>query len=389
MGAMESLIERYDNGTWRVASILSTKRSKEVFEIVREGAPNRVLKVVQVPSLAERVNILTELDEEKRARYIQESLDEKLLEFDIQDEFKNDLHIVNCLDHSITKATDGFGYVAFSSMEQLLSLDDDKEMKKANVLQVGIDICKALARLESQNVIHGNVTLENIYVDYLDRSASYKLGNFSLAQRYSGSVRDSLIVGTEGYIAPEIMVREEYDASADLYSLGIVLQRILDAQGEKHLELSLLIKKACNDRKNRYHSATEMLVALQVLKDFSAFRSKPKIHNWKPEEGPPEPIECFLNSMLFGNGIKSFISTFFNEVDEREIQERDKAPIEEVRRTDSIITTTYTAMPIKKKQNAVINERSIEFRYSNRNTNRYKRSDDDIKFLGALNNNIE
>jgi hypothetical protein len=69
---------------------------------------------------------------------------------------------------------------------------------------------------------------------------------------------------------------------------------------------------------------------------------------WKPEEGPPEPIECLI-SIIFGN-----ISTFFNEIDELEIQERDKAPIEEVRRTDSIITSTYRAMPIKKKQNAVI-----------------------------------
>jgi hypothetical protein len=67
---------------------------------------------------------------------------------------------------------------------------------------------------------------------------------------------------------------------------------------------------------------------------------------WKPEEGPPEPIECLI-SMLFGNII-------FTEIDELEIQEYDKAPIEEVRRTDSVITTTYSAMPIKKKQNAVI-----------------------------------
>lgn len=135
---------------------------------------------------------------------------------------------------------------------------------------------------------------------FVNEYGNYKLGDFGTARvlsEYSLSMTQR--VGTPYYMAPEIYVSTKYDSRADIYSLGIVLYRLLNKNrlpfldSEKQLlspserqtaymkrisgekltpprqaspEMSDIILKACAfDPEDRLVSASEMKKALQKL----------------------------------------------------------------------------------------------------------------------------
>lgn len=51
---------------------------------------------------------------------------------------------------------------------------------------------------------------------------TYKLADFGVSKLEDETVEQSL-VGTEGYMAPEVLQEDKYNQSADIWSLGCVL----------------------------------------------------------------------------------------------------------------------------------------------------------------------
>lgn len=81
----------------------------------------------------------------------------------------------------------------------------------------------ALGYLESKDIIHRDIKIENIMLvrDRSDRF-SLKLIDFGLSTfTYS---KDAIKkCGTPGYVAPEMLRGEPYDGKVDLFSAGVVL----------------------------------------------------------------------------------------------------------------------------------------------------------------------
>lgn len=82
----------------------------------------------------------------------------------------------------------------------------------------------ALHKLHSCNVCHRDIKLENIF---LDSQCNVKLADFGFAASMAGSKGDGVLrdrVGTEGYMAPEIVSGKAYNgAAADIFSAGVIL----------------------------------------------------------------------------------------------------------------------------------------------------------------------
>jgi serine/threonine protein kinase len=148
-------------------------------------------------------------------------------------------------------------------------------------IKVGISLGTALEHLHGHGLIHRDIKPSNvIFVNGVP-----KLADIGLVARIDATLS---FVGTEGYIPPE----GPGTPQADLYSLGKVLYEIssgkdrtafpepLTRMGEEPdkarlLELNAVIHKACHtDPRQRYASAAEMRVDLELLKRGSSVRRR-------------------------------------------------------------------------------------------------------------------
>lgn len=80
-----------------------------------------------------------------------------------------------------------------------------------------------LSYIHSENIVHRDVKLENILL--VDDEYNFKICDFGLACEIQDL--QNLRCGTPGYIAPEILKKENYGFKADIYSLGICVYYIL------------------------------------------------------------------------------------------------------------------------------------------------------------------
>ena len=106
------------------------------------------------------------------------------------------------------------------------------EQLKAGALPAGAArrvaraIAEALQVAHHQGVVHRDLKPQNIF---LCDDGKVKLLDFGLARAagWSRLTAQSTLMGTPGYIAPEILMGKTADARADLYSLGAVLFEML------------------------------------------------------------------------------------------------------------------------------------------------------------------
>lgn len=98
---------------------------------------------------------------------------------------------------------------------------------EAEVIKFAFEIGQALATAHTNKFLHRDIKLENIFWDENERV--YKLGDFGIA-KWTENGNAETIVYTDGYGAPEIERRlnDNYNATADIYSLGISLYLLLN-----------------------------------------------------------------------------------------------------------------------------------------------------------------
>jgi serine/threonine protein kinase len=277
----------------------------KVYKIVKEEFGFKyysALKVIPVPQSSSEISQLKELglDGDSLNTYIDDMVVDLIKEIDLLREFKGMTNIVGYEDHKIIPKEGEPGYTILIRMELLESLAQvfqSRKLGEEDALRVGIDICRVLERLEMRRSIHRDIKPENIF---LSKYGDYKLGDFGIARRIEKTLSDMSRKGTYNYMAPEVFTWQKYGATVDLYSLGIVLYRILNSGRVPFLpthttvlrpsdkeaafsrringeplpppdgaspELSRIVLKACAyEHRKRYANATEMRIALEEYK---------------------------------------------------------------------------------------------------------------------------
>lgn len=261
------------------------------------------IKVISVPdNMSEIENLRAEgLSEDDTKKYLKGIVDEFTSEIQLMESLKGTQNIVNVEDFKIVEKKDSIGFDIFIRMELLTPLNtyiSDKTLTEQDVAHIGYDICNALEICNQRNVIHRDVKPENIFVNDF---GYFKLGDFGIARKLENMTYGLSQKGTYNYMAPEVSTSSNYDARVDIYSLGIVLYRLMnqnrlpflndDSQlinvtarrnavdrrmrGEKleppsnaSKEFSAIILRACEyDPNLRYNNATEMKIALKNIAD--------------------------------------------------------------------------------------------------------------------------
>lgn len=120
--------------------------------------------------------------------------------------------------------------VSGSTLEQWIGAQGPLGAREA--AGVGIDLCNALAAVHASGLLHGDVTTRNIMregsASAAERSGRIVLMDFGSAQ--DARVADLVAYGTPLFMAPEVLAGETPDVRSDVYSLGVVLYRLLTAR---------------------------------------------------------------------------------------------------------------------------------------------------------------
>lgn len=157
-----------------------------------------------------------------------------------------------------------------------------KTLGDAEIVDFGLQVSEILEKLEQNNILHGNIKPENIFVNADGR---YVLGGFTA---FEGTAEDP------AYLAPEMQQGKQPDYTTDIYSLGLIMYTMVNggklpfesetadradavrrrltasavpapAGGSEKLKSVIVI--ACQpDNKNRWKNAGNIKNALSAIK---------------------------------------------------------------------------------------------------------------------------
>lgn len=216
------LIEKIGEGSFgKVYKAKRTERGRSFYSAI---------KIISIPaSNGELDSVRSEMNNEQSTReYFRNLVEDCIQEIYTMEHFCGNSHVVSFEDFKVVEYLDEIGWDISIRMEYLTSFMDyctGKELTEKEVIKLGCDLAMALIYCRKLNIIHRDVKPENIFVS---RFGDFKLGDFGIAREQAHTMSNMSKKGTYSYMAPEIYKGEKYDSSIDIYSLGIVLYKLMN-----------------------------------------------------------------------------------------------------------------------------------------------------------------
>ena len=216
------LIEKIGEGSFgKVYKAKRTERGRSFYSAI---------KIISIPaSKGELDSVRSEMNNEQSTReYFRNLVEDCIQEIYTMEHFCGNSHVVSFEDFKVVEYLDEIGWDISIIMEYLTSFMDyciGKELTEKEVIKLGCDLAMALIYCRKLNIIHRDVKPENIFVS---RFGDFKLGDFGIAREQAHTMSNMSKKGTYSYMAPEIYKGEKYDSSIDIYSLGIVLYKLMN-----------------------------------------------------------------------------------------------------------------------------------------------------------------
>lgn len=216
------LIEKIGEGSF--GKVYKAKRTERVRSFYS------AIKIISIPaSKGELDSVRAEMNNEQSTReYFRNLVEDCIQEIYTMEHFCGNSHVVSFEDFKVVEYLDEIGWDISIRMEYLTSFMDyctGKELTEKEVIKLGCDLAMALIYCRKLNIIHRDVKPENIFVS---RFGDFKLGDFGIAREQAHTMSNMSKKGTYSYMAPEIYKGEKYDSSIDIYSLGIVLYKLMN-----------------------------------------------------------------------------------------------------------------------------------------------------------------
>jgi serine/threonine protein kinase len=150
------------------------------------------------------------------------NIERLLAEVEIMSMFEHSRYIINMFDYFEDEA---YVYLLLEYVDGgslMHFLDKGSKLREKRASAIFRDLLLGLQELESRGVIHRDLKPSNIL---MANDGSCKLSDFGLSIKLKSgqhSIKDGVIVGTLDYMSPEILNKEGYNASTDIWSLGAV-----------------------------------------------------------------------------------------------------------------------------------------------------------------------
>lgn len=357
---MAKLIKLPDSlKSWKVVSCLSKTNECEVYEVNKKEYDGTTLSAKLIYSIKR--------DDE----YTGENIDYMTDEADFIKTVSGISDSFNYLDVSVENTPSKEKVELFVVTENLQTLADyikSKELSESQIVDFGIQISELLEKLESNNIYHGNLNLDNIYID---NDGNYKIGGFLEFESSNSNTY---------FTAPEIIKGENADFTTDLYSLGLIMHYLsnnyslpfesdtVDKQAATELRLngkqvtaptngseklkSVIVIACQSNNNNRWKNASNIKNALTSIKG-----------ELKPEV-PHERVIIPESTEFSGNVFEEFeYEEFADDVQQNEIIEETQ--IEEELPTETAEGTTEGTAQIDEITNSENEDTNVDNPFSN------------------------
>ena len=299
-----------------------------VYKVVKSNAAGqyvRALKHITIPTEKQYNSVLSSMggDVSKADNYFSQMLNNIVSEIRILNDLseKGVQHIVRYYENDILVTDPPRRYDIFILMEYLTPLEDfiqSADFLVRDVMKLGLDVLYGLQSCHDNGVIHRDIKDDNIFVS---DNGEYKIGDFGVSKVLKDSSKAESLKGTPNFLAPEVYLgKEGYTKSVDLYSLGIVLYRLLnysrnpflprfpeqyfaqdeDAAFEERMSgktpelpdlggdaIGRVIVKSISNSTERFQSADEFINALEQAID----QTRPEIFSEKIKFGVSSYVE--------------------------------------------------------------------------------------------------
>ncbi|MBR6007108.1 MAG: protein kinase [Clostridia bacterium] len=220
-------------GDWYIESFIGAGSFGRVYKAYREEFGEKyysAIKYFSIPASEEEVNSLREdgMDEKSISTYYSQLVRDITEETRLMSQLRGYSNIVSFEASRIQPKPSGIGYDVFIRMELLESLSARvmrAPLTRAKVITLGMDICTALDVCAKKNIIHRDIKPDNIFEN---EYGNFKLGDFGIARQLEKTTTFMSKKGTYNYMAPEVYKDEKYGANCDIYSLGIVMYRLMN-----------------------------------------------------------------------------------------------------------------------------------------------------------------
>ncbi|MCX7711679.1 MAG: serine/threonine protein kinase [Clostridia bacterium] len=220
-------------GSWQVGELIGEGSYGKVYRVYKNEWDLRLesaLKTITVPSREQlkEARITIGQDQEKLEKYCLEITKNIINEIRLLYKLRGNSNIVSYEDHAVEKRKQEIAWDILIRMEYvqpLTTITAQRKMRKEEVIKLGIDICTALETCLKHQIVHRDIKEENIFISF---DGNFKLGDFGIAREMSKGEGAASVRGTPVYLAPEVFRGGRYDHRSDLYSLGIVLYKLMN-----------------------------------------------------------------------------------------------------------------------------------------------------------------
>ena len=240
---------------WETVGVLGTGGFGSVYEIRRNvfgRLEHAALKTIVILQYAGEIEEMRQegYDNASITARFQSYLEDIVREYNLMAELKGCANVVYCDDLRYVQHEDGFGWDLYIKMELLTPLLRalPQQVPEDQVIQLGIDMCNALALCRSKNIVHRDIKPQNIFVSNM---GDYKLGDFGIAKTTERTASGTK-TGTYKFMAPEVYNNQPYGLSVDQYSLGLVLYWLLNERRSPFVPLPPTVPRPGDEEEARY-----------------------------------------------------------------------------------------------------------------------------------------
>jgi serine/threonine-protein kinase len=126
-------------------------------------------------------------------------------------------------------------------LHDVLAASPERRLPHRRAVALAIDLAEALASLHEAGVVHRDVKPANVIVSDDRGPVLVDLGFARLSDGGPRLTPDGRVVGTPGFIPPEVLFGVEAGPSADVYALGVLLFQMIAGKPPFEGELSKMI----------------------------------------------------------------------------------------------------------------------------------------------------
>lgn len=131
-----------------------------------------------------------------------------------------DYHFTYLFKHSLFMFME---YMDYGSLTRFIKyfFEEGKKIPEGVIWYIVYEILKGLACIHTRWQIHRDLKSDNILIN---KKGEVKISDFGYALQFTKektSCRD--VVGTPAWMAPELIMKKDYNESVDIWSLGIII----------------------------------------------------------------------------------------------------------------------------------------------------------------------